>query len=267
MKKFAREFFRLQIFFSPLHVTRCVISSRFSIFHFLRVRIILEFECYWEEGEGVPSSASVHATSLATIRIFLILLHRARPIKRWRSIVRRLITNNRTFTALNSWSNETYWRAQRCIAVDTDSRLSFMHYILQRISFASITVDRCANCRSRVKRIDSMERDGKYAAPLESSSLTVRSIIEVRNRTVCNLWKPITGVMQVNGFNFRDKRCSKMSNNRWNLPTFHRYSWYIHRFERKLASKTKVNLSLYCTRDILSPLACQSCNQFCRQCE
>lgn len=110
---------------------------------------------------------------------FSILLHRARPIKRWRSIVRRLITNNRTFTALNSWSNETCRRAQRCIAVDTDSRLSFMHYILQRISFASITVDRCANCRSRVKRIDSMERDGKYAAPLESSSLTVRSIIEI----------------------------------------------------------------------------------------
>lgn len=110
---------------------------------------------------------------------FSILLHRARPIKRWRSIVRRLITNNRTFTALNSWSNETCRRAQRCIVVDTDSRLSFMHYILQRISFASITVDRCANCRSRVKRIDSMERDGKYAAPLESSSLTVRSIIEI----------------------------------------------------------------------------------------
>lgn len=188
---------------------------------------------------------------------FSILLHRARPIKRW-SIVRRLITNNRTFTALNSWSNETCRRAQRCIAVDTDSRLSFMHYILQRISFASITVDRC------VKRIDSMERDGKYAAPLESSSLTVKSIIEIEQyvtygsqlRVLCK-WMVL--ISETKGV----LKCRTIGG----IFLLFTGTVGIYRFERKLASKTKVNLSLYCTRDILSPLACQSCNQFCRQCE
>lgn len=195
---------------------------------------------------------------------FSILLHRARPIKRWRSIVRRLITNNRTFTALNSWSNETCRRAQRCIAVDTDSAQLYALHLTTNFF-------RLDNGRSLRKLSIPREEDRFNGTRWEICGsvrkFLLNSKIDHRNRTVCNLWKPITGVMQVNGFNFRDKRCSKMSNNRWNLPTFHRYSWYIHRFERKLASKTKVNLSLYCTRDILSPLACQSCNQFCRQCE
>ena len=158
----------------------------------------------------------------------------------------------------------------RCIAVDTDSRHSFMYFYDEFLSFASITVDRCANCRSRVKR-----------RPIQWNAMgnvrgSVRKFLlqQSRDRSSVEIEQYVTYGSQLRllckwmVFNFRDKRWSKMSNNRWNLPTFHSVGYT--RFERKLASKTKVNLSyiyiLY-ERHTVSPLACQSCNQFCRQCE
>lgn len=179
MKKFAREFFRLQIFF--LHVTRCVISSRFfvSLNFYIRAWMLLG---------GVYSSASVLATGLATIRIFLILLQGQWSVGG--ASYDATITNNRTFTRVelvverNVLTRATLHRCWHWFPIQLYA-LYFPTNIFRLDNGRSLR----KLCPSISREEDEFngKRDGKYAAPLESSFLTVRSII-VRNRTVCNLW-------------------------------------------------------------------------------
>lgn len=198
---------------------------------------------------------------LATIRISLTLLHRARPTKRWRSIVRRLITNNRTFTALNWWSNETCWRALHRCWHWFPAQLYALYFYDEFLSFASITVDRCANCRSRVKR-----------RPIQWNAMgnvygSVRKFLlqQSRDRSSVEIEQYVTYGSQLRllckwmVFNFRDKRWSKMSNNRWNLPTFHSVGYIQDSKENwRARQKSIYRIYIYIVRETYCLSACMS---------